>query len=232
VPADTGVPTQWAHRRIMALLKMEAIDNAFAALPSIFRECVGPVFREWDLSWPFAVNGHIYATDACIAVRAATGIHKVMRLPDSVRIHPYPKSIDTNFLGPFRRKSSRLPSLHTFIACEWCKGRRERYWSECSLCDGKPGESRRCSECKGLGDVWSFTLQRCRHCEGCGFDDPHQRVKIGEAEFALQYVERIIRHKGLIYLAAENPATSHCRFVLRDGTEGVLMPLRPKGEAL
>ncbi len=212
-------------------LAEQAVEAAFAALPPIFRECVDdePTAR-FDLRFPFVVDDYVYATDARIGVRTRQGINEVLAIPPSIRQGKYPSWIRDLFEGPFAAESWPCPGLLGFEWCEYCEGSRQLAEVECESCDRgtihvEYGPNFPCHECRGRGGIPTADLRPCWACRGSGFDDPNEGVLIAGVPFGLGYASRIARHGGRFHPASNGPHCSPCRFVLSDGTEGILMPL-------
>lgn len=188
-----------------------AVRAALEILPAIFTECIEPWRRpghdKYALDRPFAIDGHVYATDGRILVRMPVTPTILAILP----VHPeakFPKAPGEFARCPWQSEPIAIPPQEDGQPCQDCLAT-----GEC------------CCEC--CGDV-----HVCRTCEGSGSDAHLVSVPVGPIEVSEHYLRLLRRHNATLYLpACEDPSKEPARFMVRweqhELIEGLVMPMAP-----
>lgn len=201
--------------------KTDLAEAAFALLPPIFRRCArrhphGETAK-YDVRVPAVDGDHVYATDGKILVRCP--------IPDDAKGLALCSAIED-------ARAGRKP----FVTAAAMFAQHQDYPGEpvappdlsdhplCFACDGSGGAV--CPCCRLL-------VEPCDYCDGSGVEGgADDGIPVaGGPQLAFVFVRLLGDHGGSIYLPPPTPDDSlPFRFVAPGGIEGLVMPLKRKGD--
>lgn len=208
-------------------------EALFILLNPIFRDCCDPEAVRYDLSSPFVVGEHVYATDGRIIVRSPATPEIVAaftavppgdgkRLKDPALVY-----------GPsdFQPAPLVLPDPNTFPACDRCGGKGLVASYECGECWGRGiaecnmGHEHDCDECGGKG--W-LPGGKCEACDGYGRGGgSNKSVEVGDYLISHSFCLLLHKHGATLYAVNGRPKDGFppLKFTVDLGVEGRLMPM-------
>ena len=211
----------------------EVAPDVFDLLPAIFRDCVDPEAKRYDLATPFPAEGFAYATDGRIAVRMplASLAPEAAALVVVGEKGRRPKVQDLWATRPaeaFEAEPVAIPEpLPAPGPCGECGGKGEVEARDCEECDGS-GEvtcdydcEHDCPDCDGSGETEGGT---CPECHGDGLSRDFMGIAVEGVGLNLAYLRPLMSAGASIFLPRNRADKNHhVRFVVGDA-EGMLTP--------